>query len=177
VSHDQTFKNLILDYPRQALAFLAPTEAGDIDQATIRSLRQERRIARLSDRFRALDVPLEVSWPDGRREVLLFVVEEETETRRFSIHRLGVYCLQLAEEMKTHRVVPVVLFLRGGSFPTNLVLGSEFARYLEFRFLYRHLAAMEAAEFLTSDNLVARLNMLNMRYPPADKLRIYHAAQ
>ena len=26
-SHDQNFKNLIIDYPRQALAFFAPTEA------------------------------------------------------------------------------------------------------------------------------------------------------
>ena len=27
VSHDQNFKNLILDYPRQALEFFAPEEA------------------------------------------------------------------------------------------------------------------------------------------------------
>jgi hypothetical protein len=27
--HDQSFKNLILDYPRQALAFFAGEEAGD----------------------------------------------------------------------------------------------------------------------------------------------------
>ena len=27
VSHDQNFKNLILDYPRDALAFFAPEEA------------------------------------------------------------------------------------------------------------------------------------------------------
>ena len=27
VSHDQNFKNLILDYPRDALAFFAPDEA------------------------------------------------------------------------------------------------------------------------------------------------------
>jgi len=36
---------------------------------------------------------------------------------------------------------------------------------------------MDANQFLGSNNLVARLNMLNMRYPPEDKLRIYHAAQ
>jgi len=177
MSHDQTFKNLILDYPRQALAFLAPEEATNIDQASIRSLREERKIARLGDRFKALDVPLEVSWPDGRRAVVLFVVEEETETRKFSIHKLAVYCLQLAEEMKTDRVVPVVLFLRRGGFRTHLPLGTEFTTYLDFRFLYRYLPEMDATAFLASDNLVARLNMLNMRYSPAEKLRVYHAAQ
>ena len=175
--HDQTFKNLILDYPRQALAFLAPSEATDLEQTSIRSLREEQRIARLSDRFFEMDVPLEVSWPDGRREVVLFVVEEETETRRFSIHKLAVYCLQLSEELETHRVVPVVIFLRRGQFPTSLILGTEFTNYLEFRFLYRYLPELEAADYLGSDNLVARLNMLNMRYPAAEKLRIYHAAQ
>jgi len=175
--HDQTFKNLILDYPRQALAFLAPSEATDLEQTSIRSLREEQRIARLSDRFFEMDVPLEVSWPDGRREVVLFVVEEETETRRFSIHKLAVYCLQLSEELETHRVVPVVIFLRRGQFPTSLILGTEFTNYLEFRFLYRYLPELEAADYLTSDNLVARLNMLNMRYAAADKLRVYHAAQ
>jgi len=29
MSHDQNFKNLILDYPRQALAFFAVEEAAD----------------------------------------------------------------------------------------------------------------------------------------------------
>ena len=177
MSHDQTFKNLILDYPHHALAFLAPEEATDIHRASIRSLREERKIARLGDRFKILDVPLAVNWPDGRRAVVLFVVEEETETRKFSIHRLAVYCLQLAEEMNTDRVVPVVLFLRRGRFRTHLPLGTEVTTYLDFRFLYRYLPEMDAMAFLTSDNLVARLNMLNMRYPPTDKLRIYHAAQ
>lgn len=38
-----------------------------------------------------------VKWPDGWREALLFVLEEETEPRRFSIHRLAHYCLDLAD--------------------------------------------------------------------------------
>ena len=29
-SHDQNFKNLIIDYPRQALAFFAPIEAASL---------------------------------------------------------------------------------------------------------------------------------------------------
>lgn len=34
MNHDQNFKNLILDYPYQALRFFAAAEADDIDQAT-----------------------------------------------------------------------------------------------------------------------------------------------
>jgi len=32
MSHDQNFKNLILDYPRQALQFFAADEAAHIDE-------------------------------------------------------------------------------------------------------------------------------------------------
>ena len=80
MNHDQNFKNLILDYPRQALAFFAPEEATDgLPDAKIVPVRQEQLKERLKDRFRELDVPLLVEWPDGRREALLFVVEEQSD--------------------------------------------------------------------------------------------------
>ncbi|MFT3758661.1 hypothetical protein [Thauera sp.] len=61
-SHDQNFKNLILDYPRQALAFFAPDEAMHIDESVrITPIRQEQLKNRLGDRFHELDVPLLVA--------------------------------------------------------------------------------------------------------------------
>ena len=95
MSHDQNFKNLILDYPRQALAFFAAEEAHGIvdDDVRIVPLRQEQLKERLGERFRELDIPLLVEWPDGRREAMLFVVEEESDPRRLSEKRL-IYCGQ-----------------------------------------------------------------------------------
>ena len=58
----------------------------------ITPVRQEQFQERLGERFRELDVPLRVEWPDGRRKALLFVLEEESDARRFSIHRLAHYC-------------------------------------------------------------------------------------
>ena len=79
MSHDQNFKNLILDYPRQALAFFAAAEAEiSGEEAHITPIRQEQLQERLGERFRELDVPLLVEWPDGQREALLFVLEEES---------------------------------------------------------------------------------------------------
>jgi len=67
--HDQNFKNLILDYPVQALEFFAGEEAGvDLSEARIVPVRQEQLMERLGDRFRELDTPLLVEWSDGRRE-------------------------------------------------------------------------------------------------------------
>ncbi len=94
MSHDQNFKNLILDYPRQALAFYAAAEAAGIDEdARIVPIRQEQLQERLGERFRELDVPLLVEWPSRRREAILFVLEEESDAQRFSIHRLAHYAL------------------------------------------------------------------------------------
>ncbi|MGB8145147.1 MAG: hypothetical protein WCF05_08260 [Chromatiaceae bacterium] len=177
MSHDQNFKNLILDYPREAIGFFAAVEAQAIDAgARLLPLREEQLKARLGERFRELDVPLLVEWPDGRRAALLFVFEEETDPARFSIHRLAHYCLDLAELYATERVVPVVIFLHAGGYPTCLTLGSETRTYLDFHYLACALPQLPARDHLTSTNLVARLNLPNMAYDPADKLLVYAQA-
>ncbi|EXJ14076.1 DUF4351 domain-containing protein [Imhoffiella purpurea] len=179
MSHDQNFKNLILDYPRQALDFFA---AGDpiehLAEAEILPVRQEQLKERLGDRFRELDVPLLVQWPDGRREALLFVLEEESDPRRFSIHRLAHYCLDLGELLETDRVVPVVIFLRGRSPRYELIQGSDHQTYLSFRYLACELSAIAYERYRESDNIVARLNLPSMRYAPQDKIDAYaHAVR
>jgi len=174
MSHDQNFKNLILDYPYQALAFFAAEEVADqLSGAEILLVRQEQLKNRLGDRFRELDVPLLVRWPDGRREALLFVLEEESDLRRFSIHRLAYYCLNLGELFKTDRVVPVVIFLHGQAPQRELVLGTERRTYLSFNFIACELTAIAYEHFRDSDNIVARLNLPNMHCAPGRKIDVY----
>ena len=179
MSHDQNFKNLILDYPHQALAFFAAEEAADmLADAEVLPVRQEQLKERLGERFRELDVPLLVQWPDGRREALLFVIEEESDPRRFSIHRLAHYCLDLGELLETDRVVPVVIFLRGQAPRRELILGGERHTYLRFRFLACELATIAYERYRNSDNIVARLNLPNMRYAPQHRVDAYaHAVR
>jgi len=178
MSHDQNFKNLILDYPRQALAFFAAAEAAGVDEdARVLPIRQEQLQERLGERFRELDVPLLVEWPDGRREAILFVLEEESDGRRFSIHRLAHYCLDLAELFETDRVVPVVIFLhKAGNAPTFLRLGGDLHTYLEFRYLDCALEELPFERYRNSDNLVARLNLPNMRHRPNQRVEVYAQA-
>ena len=72
MSHDQNFKNLILDYPHESIHFFAAVEAQAIDTgARILPIREEQLKERLGERFRELDVPVLVEWPDGRRAALL----------------------------------------------------------------------------------------------------------
>ena len=129
LSHDQNFKNLLLDYPLDALRLFAANEADDLsEQVQVTPIRQEQLKARLGDRFRELDCPLRVDWPNGQREAVLFVLEEETEPKHFSIHRLIHYCVDLAELCETDRIVPVVIFLRTGTSQKQLKLGTTKVR-------------------------------------------------
>jgi len=139
-------------------------------------IRQEQIKERLGDRFLEVDVPLLVEWPDGRREALLFLLEEETRARRFSIYRLVSYCVSLAELLGTDRIVPVVIFLDGGHPPRELRLGGDFHSYLRFHYLVCDLARIDATAWLESDNIVARLNLPAMAYPPSRKIDIYAQA-
>lgn len=177
-NHDQNFKNLILDYPLQSLAFFAKAEApSPDDKVRMLPVRQEQLKERLGNRFRELDVPLLIEWQDGRREALLFVLEEETEAKRFSLHRLAHYCLDLSELFGTDRVVPVVIFLRDGTdVPRSLTLGTERHWYLVFDYLSCLLSAIPFKEWEHSDNLVARLNLPNMQCSPGEKVRAYAQA-
>ena len=51
MDHDQNFKNLILDYPRQALELFAAAEAGALDASVqITPVRQEQLKERLGER-------------------------------------------------------------------------------------------------------------------------------
>ena len=178
VSHDQNFRNLIVDYPREALAFFAAEEAPrPEDDVRIVPVRQEQLKERLGDRYRALDAPLLVDWADGRRDAVVFALEEESDWRRFSPHRLARYCLDLAEMFDTDRVVPVAIFLRAADrAPASLVLGTGRRHYLVFDYLACKLAEMPAGRWLDSDNLVARVNLPNMRSPARDRVDVYARA-
>ena len=58
ISHDQNFKNLILDYPRDALTFFAPSQAPlPEDQVKFTPLRQEQLQQYPGTHYRELDVP------------------------------------------------------------------------------------------------------------------------
>ncbi len=178
ITHDQNFKNLILDYPREALMFFAASEAFDLSpDVRITPVRQEQLKDRLGDHFHELDTPLLVEWPDGIRATILFVAEEETEPSKFSIYRMGRYCLHLSELFKTDRVVPVVIFLRPGSHPASLTLSGDWNTYMFFRFIACDLGRIPAEKYMTSINIVARLNLPNMAHPHERRLDVYAEAR
>ena len=177
-SHDQNFKNLICEYPREALRFFAPRDApAPEDRVRVVPVRQEQLKEHLGSRFRELDVPLLVEWEDGRRDAVLFALEVESDGRKFSPLRLAHYCLDLADMFDTRRVVPVVIFLGdAGGAPASLTLGTEHGAYHRSAYLACRLGEMDAERWLDSGNLVARLNLPNMRSTPGRRVEVYAQA-
>ena len=104
------------------------------------------------------------------------MIEEESDSTRFSIHRLAHYCLDLSDLLDTHQVVPVVIFLRPGSYPTELRLGSDRADYLTFHFIACDIGRIRAEVHLNSQNIVARLNLPNMAHEKHRRVEIYARA-
>ena len=180
VSHYPHFKDLIIDYPREALELFAPAEAPrPEDAARVVPVREEQLQERLGDLYSPLDVPLLAVWDDGRPEALLYLVAVESDRCRFSRHRLAHCCFETADMFRSARVVvvPVVVFLQPGSAPGPLMLGTERRTYLRLDYLDCSLGDMPAEDWLDSSNVVARVNLPNMRRPPGlTKVDVYAQA-
>ncbi len=176
-SNDQNFKNLLLDFTLAALRFFAGIEGADIpDSAMITPLRQEQLKERLASGHHEIDASFLVDLPNGEREAIVYLVEEETEASQFSIHRLTHYMVEVATLHKTERIVPIVIFLRGGAPAAKLLLGTERATYLMATYIGCHLARIDAMAHLHSTNIVARILLPCMAVPREQRVEVVMSA-
>ena len=87
-SHDHNFKNVFLDFPKEALGWLAPKAFEVFGAFTgLEFVRQEPKKRKLKDSHLALDMPILFRFEEG--QVLLWLVEFEESKSRFSL--LGHY--------------------------------------------------------------------------------------
>ncbi|HLR18097.1 MAG TPA: DUF4351 domain-containing protein [Alcanivoracaceae bacterium] len=177
-SHDQNFKNLIVDYPIEAIEFFARDAFPKIEgNPNITFLRQEQSKHKLDDSHTELDVPILLEWPDTQEKAaVVFTIEPESNPYSFDVIRLARYCLGLAKDHNTERVIPVVVFLKPGKFKQGLTLGTKVMRSLRFRFLHCHLAQLDYRHWRNSDNILARITLPLMRYDEAEKLTVANYA-
>ena len=171
-SHDQNFKNLIGDYVVQALQFIVPEVVRDWPaNVKITLIRQEQFKERLADTFKELDIPIHVEFPDGSREALVIVVENESRDRPEFLHYLAIVCLLVSNQRKTTRVVPVAFFpFENHPLSDRLTLSDDERKYLDFNCLTCVLGTMQARDYERSKNIVARLCLPLMARDSTDKL-------
>lgn len=171
--HDQNFKNLITDYPREAIEFFAPSEAGFIRDARVLPVRQEQMKDRMPDRFFELDVPVLVEWPDGRRQGVLFCIEENSHAVKGSLRRHAIYTLLLSDMHDMNRVVPVAIHPFDKAPPPNcLELSGDHGTYLKFTVLTITLPGLRAMERLKSNNVVELICLPLMKYEDDQKSEV-----
>jgi len=167
------FKNLVVDFVLQAIRFFGGREGLDIpDNAVITPLRQEQQKERLVEGHHEIDTSFLVELPQGEREALVYLIEEETAPRAFSIHRLCKYLAEVAELHAVTRVVPIVIFLRSGEAQLELRLGTEHGTYLFCTYISCYLARLNALDYVDSDNVVARILLPCMHVPEGRRVEI-----
>jgi hypothetical protein len=172
-SHDQNFKNLIVDFVLDALRFFAAPEAGDLPEGTaVTPLRQEQQKDQLEEGHEETDAVFLVRPPRRQRMAFICLMEEETRPRDFSIERLGRYMLRLSQGNRETRIVPVVIFLGNGRAPRNLTLGTERATYLHLAYIACHLPRLNALDYVKSRNVVARILLPCMHIPDERRVEV-----
>ena len=113
MNHDQNFKNLILDYPRQALEFFAPAEAAAIPiVARILPVHQEQLQEQLgvaverhlaqSPLKEAIMGPVQKAYEEGFREGMQQAIRQQTkENIQLGLElKFGVQGLELMPEIR-----------------------------------------------------------------------------
>lgn len=175
-SHDQHFKNVFLDFPKEALDWLLPQAVqtwGAVQQ--VEFLRQEPRKRKLSDAHLVLDMPILFSFQEAR-QLLLWLVEFQEDKAKFSIHKLAHYTLDMMEAHPQAVVVPTVLFTDRTRWRKDVArqLESLFLTrtFLHFEYIFIKLFDVQAKDCYQSRNPVVKILLPKMQYPPDERWNV-----
>jgi len=178
-SHDHNFKNVFLDFPREALELFYPQaleQYGELLEITF--VRQEPRKHHLSDPGLALDMPILFRFARGA--LLLWLVEFQEDKEKFSIYKLLRYVTDLMEAHPDAVVIPTVLFTDRKAWRKDVPrqLESSFAgtTFLHFEYVHLKLFALHAKDYYNVNNPVAKILMPKMQYPPSERLEVLRHA-
>ncbi|HLX61453.1 MAG TPA: hypothetical protein VKX17_09245 [Planctomycetota bacterium] len=173
-SHDVNFKNLILDYLRDALEFFAHEEVGRLPRKVkFTPLREEQLKEFLGERGLKLDVAVKVEFPNGEREMIVFCIEHNTREFAHILKRHAMYCIKMSMNYKTDRIVPVAIFPEhAGAVKEHFKLAGDHGVYLDFRCIAVKLKELAARDYMHSKNVVARVCLPFMKHAAKDKFAV-----
>ena len=178
-SHDHHFKNLFMDFPKEALSWLLPEalhEYGKLHK--IEFVRQEPGKRKLSDRSLELDMPILFTFEAG--EILLWMVEFQEEKRRFSIYRLLRYATDLMERYPLAAVIPAVLFTARERWKKDVLrrLDSRLGNrvFLHFEYQMIRLFDYSARDYYTIANPLLKILLPKMDFKKEDRLEVIRLA-
>ena len=177
--HDHNFKNLFLDFPKEALAWLLPEALRNYGRLIrFEFIRQEPGKRKLSDPHLSLDMPILFTFEAG--EILLWLVEFQEDKQKFSIYRLLRYTTDLMESHLDATIVPVVLFTRREKWKKDVTrsiasrLGDR--EFLHFEYQLIRLFDFNARDYYDYPNPVVKVLLPKMNYSPEQRGEVIRRA-
>jgi hypothetical protein len=175
-SHDHNFKNLFLDFPKEALAWLFPQVLQEFGKIlNIQFLRQEPKKRKLSDSHLSLDMPILFTFQSQR--VILWLIEFQEDKSKFSIYHLLRYVTDMAEAYPDTIIIPTVLFTDRKKWRKDVdrKLKIEFKdqTFLLFNYILIKLFDFQAKDYYHSSNPLIQILLPKMNYHPNERHEVF----
>ncbi len=178
-SHDQNFKNIFLDFPKEALEWIMPhtlQEWGELRK--IEFVRQEPKKRKLADAHLSLDMPILYTFQRG--QLLLWLVEFQEDKAKFSIYKLLRYTTDLMEAHPQALVIPTVLFTDRSTWHKDVTrqLDTTFENrtFLHFEYVFVKLFDFNARDYYHVHNPIVKILLPKMNYFPEERLEVIRQA-
>ncbi len=166
-SHDHNFKNLFLDFPKEALDLFFPKAQQLWGQVLkVEFIRQEPKKHKLSESNFALDMPILFSFEN--QQLLLWLVEFQEDKSKFSIYKLLHYTIDLMESHPDALVIPTVLFTDRTKWRKDILRNLETKLndrlFLHFEYVFFKLFDFKACDYYNINNPVVKILLPKMNY-------------
>ncbi len=141
-------------------------------------VRQEPKKRNLSDRGLVLDLPILFTF--GKRQLLLWLVEFQEDTTKFSIYKLLRYTTDLIEGYPKASVIPAVLFADRKKWRKSVLRQLETKLndrlFLHFEYVFVKLFDFKARDYYNIDNPVVKILLPKMDYAPEERHEVIRRA-
>ena len=176
-SQDSMIKNLIRDYPEEALEFFEPRIIKSLGKPVkVRFKIQEIKKHSHYDINLKNDIAVEYTFAENRKLVLV-LIEHWSDKSKFDIHRLAHYLVDLSKRFPEHEILPIALFTdRADKWrdppPETLKVSCLGEVFLEFRYRLIRMKDHEAEKYRESKNRFIAVMRSAMRYELEKKIML-----
>ena len=178
-SHDHNFKNLFMDFPKEALEFFLPEVLKKMGQIKhIEFDRQEPKKHHLKEPHVSLDFPIIFHFE--QESIVLWLVEFQEDKSKFSIYKLLKYTADKMEAYPDYTIVPTVLFTDKKKWRKNVQTSIEsklFDRmFVHFEYVFIKLYEYNARDYFHVQNPLVKILLPKMCYTSGERWEVIRQA-
>jgi hypothetical protein len=177
LSQDQMVKNLIRDYPVDALEFFEPDIVRVYGRpVSVSFVMQEIKKHSHYDINMKNDIAVVYSFAGGKKLVLL-LIEHWSDKSKFDIYRLAHYLIDIAGRYPEAEILPVAFFTDRADHwkkppPSEIIISCAGKNYLEFRYKLIRLKEHQAEKYYAGKNRFITVMRSGMRFQPEKKISL-----